>query len=195
MGASTGGEEMRGQQQAIRWIVGGAALAAAIVAGALAGDLAGLAAALVGAAAGLLLGRRAAGPAEPSADPHVLARELDRARRLGTDVTLVRLPGAAALAPAAVEACRAGGPLRAVDSSWTEGDDLFLVLVDTADEGARRVIDRVGGVGIPVEGARLASFPAAGLTTGALLAKVHDGDVVGGLAGSAATGGRLAASA
>lgn len=186
---------MRGRNQAIRWIVGGAAITVAVVAGALAGDLAGFAAVLVGAAAGLLLGRRPPRPSGSAADPHVLARELDRARRLGTDVTLVRLPGVGALAPAAAAACRAGGLLRAVDSSWTEGDDVFLVLVDTDADGARRVVDRVTGMGIPADGARLASFPGSGLTTGALLAKVHDGDVVVGLSGATATGSRLAASA
>ena len=103
-----------------------------------------------------------------------LHRELARARRHERPMAIVRLPGdpgsdadarAAAIAPY----------LRRIDRTWADHGEVNLLLPETDRPAAEHLVERLrqrrpDEVGA---GASIATFPADGLTSGALLAALY----------------------
>lgn len=102
--------------------------------------------------------------------------ELERARRLGHPLTLVRVPLANPEASSfLVHPSGMTGLARRIDLSWMEGGDLYLTLYDTRGEGAAVVLDRLRQRGIECSEARIAVFPDGALTAGAMLQQISGG--------------------
>jgi hypothetical protein len=101
-------------------------------------------------------------------------RELARARRYQRPVAIVRLPGA----PGVDDRERAAALhllVRQTDRVWAEHGDTLVVLAEADRPEAERVVARIRArrpetLGI---GAFIATFPADGLTSGALLATLY----------------------
>lgn len=131
------------------------------------------------ALAGALLARRPkpAADAETAAGWREFRRELNRSRRHGYPLSLVRLPGAAGdRASVADRLAQVRHDIRRIDLAWPAHGDLYLLLPQTDRAGA---IGAVARLGVPsplgadaVDAARIAVFPGDGLTSGALIAAV-----------------------
>lgn len=103
-----------------------------------------------------------------------LHRELARARRHERPLAIVRLPGAAG-SDAAARAAAIAPFLRRIDRVWSEHGDVNVLLPEADRAAADRLIGRLRArqpetVGVA---ASIASFPADGLTSGALLASLY----------------------
>ncbi|HEU4673206.1 MAG TPA: hypothetical protein VFS32_09930 [Candidatus Limnocylindrales bacterium] len=131
-----------------------------------------LGAALVVGAAAILDGRS---KVEPSGPPlvRVLPHELERARRHGHPLTLVRARPAAGLGVMDMAA-----RIRMLDHAWLERGEVMLLLGETDRAGADRLVGRLTAEGL-LSGPVVAAFPDDALTTGGLLARLAQGaDVV-----------------
>ncbi len=113
-------------------------------------------------------------------------RELRRARRHGRSLTLMRIPRAPA-GPGTRDvdlgavSRRIGSRLRLVDRTWVDGDSVYVMLPESDHDAASIVVDRLGEAA-PAGGlapVRVATFPVDGLTSGAILAAVHDTAIAG----------------
>lgn len=103
-----------------------------------------------------------------------LEQELERARRFGHALTLVRVPGAGPESESFVRHPSARtGLARRIDQAWIEGDDLYLTLYDTGAHGAALVIDRLRSFGIASDDTQIAVFPESALTAGELRRQVN----------------------
>lgn len=103
-----------------------------------------------------------------------LEQELERARRFGHALTLVRVPGAGPESESFVRhPSSRTGLARRIDQAWIEGDDLYLTLYDTAAPGAALVIDRLRAFGIASDHTQVAVFPESALTAGELRRQVN----------------------
>jgi hypothetical protein len=99
-----------------------------------------------------------------------LHREVDRSRRHGHELALLRLapsPADPATTGAILDRLRA--TVRSVDSAWADGDDIVLLLPECDRDAAERFLARLrealpGALGR----VRVACFPADGLTAAAL---------------------------
>lgn len=99
--------------------------------------------------------------------------ELERARRFGHALTLVRVPNAGCAAMSHVAPPVGSSSLaRRIDLVWMEGEDLYLTLYDTRADGAAIVLDRLQRSGIHHSGALVSVFPNSALTAGAMLQQV-----------------------
>lgn len=111
-----------------------------------------------------------------------LRREIDRSRRFDHGVTLMRaeLPspagGRRGLRRHAQILARLQGALRTIDSVWTDGDAVYMLLPETEREAAEQVVSRLWRElpqVLAFEELRMASFPVDGLTSEALRASVE----------------------
>ena len=96
-----------------------------------------------------------------------VAREMERSRRVGTPLTLVRLEcGAVGVASADLVA-RARLGVRAAEGVFADGRDAYVVVPgsrEAAMQVVRRLVDRLGLDPAVVDGVRLATFPSDALT-------------------------------
>lgn len=101
-------------------------------------------------------------------------RELARARRHERPLAIVRLPGTDATdAPA--RAAAIAPYLRRIDRIWAEHGDVTVLLPDTDRTAAERLVDRLQARQPVAVGSAsaIATFPADGLTSGALLSALY----------------------
>ena len=104
-----------------------------------------------------------------------LEREIDRSRRHGRALALLRLTWHAEgrRLGAVVDAVRA--TVRSVDSVWVDHEAIFVLLPESDRAAADRLLARLGfaspGI-VDTRDARVASFPQDGLTANALRAAV-----------------------
>ena len=101
-------------------------------------------------------------------------REIARARRHERPLAIVRLPGADAN-DAPTRAAAIAPYLRRIDRVWAEHGDVNVLLPDTDRAAAEQLIGRLQArqplaLG---SGASIATFPADGLTSGALLSTLY----------------------
>lgn len=121
------------------------------------------------------VGRRASS-AEVARQFH---RELLRARRLGTTLTVARFPGLGLGAGGQRSLQRRVADLRRhlrrIDLVWVRGNDIYLLLPETDAEAASGALDRlrerVPAAFAPAE-PTVVLFPRDGMTSGAILAAV-----------------------
>lgn len=118
------------------------------------------------------VGPRAA-PAQTTTGWEDVHRELARARRHERPLAIVRLPGASGTDAAARSAAIAPY-LRRIDRTWSEHGDVNVLLPEADRSAAEILVERLrkrqpDAVG----GANIATFPADGLTSGALLAALY----------------------
>jgi hypothetical protein len=111
--------------------------------------------------------------------PDELELELQRSRRFGRPMALVRFrPGAAATEAAA----RVAGTGRQVDRVWTIGPDILVLLPESGPSQAQAYVARLTrSLPALAEPPRVATFPNDGLTLSALAAELYNGrgDVAG----------------
>ncbi len=101
-------------------------------------------------------------------------RELARARRHERPLAIVRLPGTA-VSDASARATVIAPSLRRIDRIWAEHGDVIVLLPDSDRPAAERLIERLrsrqpGAVG---DDPAIATFPADGLSSGALLSALY----------------------
>lgn len=137
----------------------------------------GLIAGLASGAVGLLLGALVPPSRSATRVGHNgvgrFEEELERARRFGVALTLVRVPGAGEEGFSYASHPSGTYPVsRRIDVQWLDGADLFFALYDTRDDGAQVVLSRLRSCGIDTDGARVAVFPDTALTAGAMWAHV-----------------------
>jgi hypothetical protein len=133
------------------------------------GILVGLWVGVCGLSLGWLMGAGPADTSVPVGDRARFDQELERARRLGHSVVLLRIPGAGAVAHARLaHPTQSLVTTRRLDLLWMEGSDVFLTLYNTRDAGVDIVLGRIADLGIDVSGARYAIFPDSALTSGAM---------------------------
>lgn len=92
---------------------------------------------------------------------HVLVDEVNRSRRFGHQLVLVRVDCTENTARWLV------GRLRSTDWAWRRRGETYLLLVETDRTGARELIERQSAR-LPTSAFRLAVFPDDALTVGAL---------------------------
>ena len=100
-----------------------------------------------------------------------LRREMDRARRHERPFSLVRIRATDVRSLGASVHGQGTPALRSTDRFWKRGADLYLLLPETSSPGVDTVLRRA--LSDPLEVAedwRVASFPADGVTVGALFA-------------------------
>lgn len=133
------------------------------------GIVVGLLVGVCGLSLGGLMGARPADTAVPASNRARFDQELERARRLGHCLVLLRIPGAGAVAHARLaHPTQSLVTTRRLDLLWMEGSDVFLTLYNTRDAGVDIVLGRIADLGIDVSGARYAIFPDSALTAGAM---------------------------
>lgn len=103
-----------------------------------------------------------------------LHRELARARRHERPLAIVRLPGKGGT-DAAARATAIAPFLRRIDRVWSEHGDVNVLLPETDRAAAERLVERLRAGQPETFGteASIASFPADGLTSGALLSTLY----------------------
>lgn len=168
-----------------------AAVVIAGISGYLAGDagfpmepaiLLALAAAAAAFGAIRLHGRQMSEPLGLSMDGwRAFRRELHRARRNEQPLALVRLSGVGdgTLAGRRRRVVAVRRALRRIDLAWAHADDVIVLLPETDGPTARSVVNRVVGREQALAGsiATIAAFPADGLTSTALLARLREAPV------------------
>ncbi len=102
-------------------------------------------------------------------------RELARARRHERPVSLVRLPGDGRQEGALARAEAIVPYLRRIDRVWAEHGDVHLLLPEADRTAAERLVGRLQErqPGTLASEASIASFPADGLSSGALLSTLY----------------------
>jgi hypothetical protein len=113
-------------------------------------------------------------------------RELRRARRGGQPLTLLRITGHElpndgpdGRSELGTRARRLGLHLRLVDRTWVDDAGIYVLLPETTRAAAEATISRIRATSpgqLPGH-VRVATFPESGLTSGALIAAVNDGEV------------------
>lgn len=113
-------------------------------------------------------------------DPwEALRREIDRSRRHGHALTLLRLApshsgrGARRAREALIMLRQV---MRSVDSVWSDRDGIFMLLPESDREAADGLLERLRDAVpdlVPEDGVRSACFPSDGLTANALRAAVN----------------------
>lgn len=110
-------------------------------------------------------------------------RELRRARRSGRPLTLLRIPRDELPADGPDEpgdlwtrSRRLGYHLRLVDRAWADDASIYVLLPESSRAAADALIRRIRAAspGQLPEQVHIATFPENGLTSGALLAAVHN---------------------
>jgi hypothetical protein len=113
-------------------------------------------------------------------------RELRRARRGGRPLTVLRiagdeLPTDGPDGPSVLgtRSRRLGLHLRLVDRTWVDDGSIYVLLPESPRAAANALIGRIRAEspGQLPERVRIATFPDNGLTSGALIAALHDGVV------------------
>lgn len=101
-------------------------------------------------------------------------RELARARRHERPLAIVRLPGTDPT-DASARAVAIAPYLRRIDRIWAEHGDVTVLLPDTDRTAAERLVDRLRARQPVAVGSSpaIATFPADGLTSGALLSALY----------------------
>lgn len=114
-----------------------------------------------------------------------LRRELDRSRRSGHALALIRVApprrgGGDAQAARQSIAEAAEGMLRSCDSVWIDAGAVYMLLPESSTAGAGATVDRLGKQ-LPVleMDTSIVSFPEDGWTSEVLLAKLHGYQVSG----------------
>jgi hypothetical protein len=114
-----------------------------------------------------------------------LRRELDRSRRAGHELALIRVAPprtgrweSRAIGPSTADATRS--LLRSSDSLWIDGGALYVLLPECSSAGAGVALERLSAT-MPLAELRtsIASFPEGGWTSEVLLAKLHGYDSSG----------------
>lgn len=96
------------------------------------------------------------------------AAEIDRSRRYGHVLTLVRISGAASRTAIS-------SSFRTADIIWSDGDHLYVAMPETDSEAAWFVVNRLlVSEELTATAVTIASFPEDALTTHALLAATAD---------------------
>jgi hypothetical protein len=114
-----------------------------------------------------------------------LRRELDRSRRAGYPLGLVRLARPPArrwdmrhLFEPSAESARA--LLRSSDTVWIDGGALYAMLPDTSSEGAGRVVERLlASLSLGEVRVAVTAFPEDGWTSEVLVARLHGYQISG----------------
>jgi hypothetical protein len=105
-----------------------------------------------------------------------LQREIDRSRRHGHELALMRLAPPAGTSPqaTAVSVIHLRAHVRSVDSAWADSGAIVLLLPESDRTAAERCLARLRLTFPGAEGAhvRIACFPSDGLTAGALRATI-----------------------
>lgn len=108
-------------------------------------------------------------------------RELRRARRHRRALTLVRIPHRGSDAAAASRDLRdltdrIGAGLRLIDRAWVDNGNIYVMLPESSRADASVAVERLMTLdpNLSPDDVRVASFPDDGLTSGALIAAVHD---------------------
>jgi hypothetical protein len=111
-------------------------------------------------------------------------RELRRARRHERPLTLIRIPTAppddASAAPDLSAMSRQiDARLRLIDRAWVDEGSIYVMLPESGRGAAATVVERLDIVAPSwsLADIRVASFPDDGLTSGAIIAAVHDAAV------------------
>jgi hypothetical protein len=101
--------------------------------------------------------------------------EFDRARRHERPLALLRLPQPGPDAAWADRRALLSRRLRSSDRTWVDGDEVFALLIETDATGAAASLSRLRRAAPELFGeSTAASFPADGVTTGALVSAVFD---------------------
>lgn len=135
---------------------------------------------LISLTGSLVIGRRARGRQPSIADETSswadFRRELARARRHERPLSIARLPGGATGRSAVALTAGPHRRLRRIDLAWSEGADVVILMPESDRAAAERAVGRISGtLGIDPAAARIATFPADGLTTVALVEAVGVG--------------------
>lgn len=107
-------------------------------------------------------------------------RELRRARRHQRALTLVRIPHPGSDAAASRDlrdlTDRIGAGLRLIDRAWVDNGSIYVMLPESSRADASVAVERLTSLdpSLSPDEVRIASFPDDGLTSGALIAAVHD---------------------
>lgn len=107
-------------------------------------------------------------------------RELRRARRHRRALTLVRIPHRDSDAAASRDlrdlTDRIGAGLRLIDRAWVDNGNIYVMLPESSRAAASVAVERLMTLdsNLSADDVRVASFPDDGLTSGALIAAVHD---------------------
>jgi hypothetical protein len=113
-------------------------------------------------------------------------RELRRARRGDQPLTMLRIAGEDlpsegpdGRSDLGSRARRLARHLRLVDRTWVDEASIYVLLPETTRAAADALISRIRATspGQLPEHVRIATFPENGLTSGALIAAVNDGEV------------------
>lgn len=113
-------------------------------------------------------------------------RELRRARRGGQPLTMLRIAGDElpsegpdGRSDLGSRARRLAHHLRLVDRTWVDEASIYVLLPETTRAAADALVSRIRATspGQLPEHVRIATFPENGLTSGALIAVVNDGEV------------------
>lgn len=139
------------------------------------GIVVGLLVGVSGLSLGLLMRASPADTSRPVVSRARFEQELERARRLGHSLVLLRIPLAGAVAHARLSHPAQGLlATRRIDLVWMEGSDLFLTLCDTRDTGVDLVLGRIAELGIDVRDARYSVFPDSAMTSGAMWRSIEE---------------------
>jgi hypothetical protein len=112
-------------------------------------------------------------------------REFRRSRRHARPLTLIRVPGDAIRGGTLHDAVTGDRDLhdwtreltrnlRLIDRAWIDEGSVYLLLPESTRTAATVLLDRLRDSGLHVPDVRTACFPEDGLTTGAIVAAVHD---------------------
>lgn len=117
-------------------------------------------------------------PAEHETAWTEFRRELRRARRHRRALTLMRIPGKNGAASTSTRdlSDRIGARLRLIDRAWVHDGSIYVMLPESSRAAASVAAERLMTLdpGLALDEVRVASFPDDGLTSGALIAAVHD---------------------
>lgn len=174
----------RGSSAVVLVLIGIGAIVVAGLAGSIGSGFAFAVGMLAGSAivAGMATGqsavRLAAATSDASRGWAEFHRELARARRFDRAFGIVRFAGAELVAPGETRIRdRLAAMSRRIDRVWADGDDVFVLLPEAdaaaVDGSVVRARQRIGeGLGQP----NVAIFPSNGITSGAMIACLYQGD-------------------
>ncbi len=124
------------------------------------------------------------GPSGDEAGWAEFRREMRRARRGVRPLTLVRVPGPG---PESTESTidliarslQFGQHLRLVDRTWVDDGSIYVLLPESPRAAADILLGRLRAIApeLLAVGVRIATFPDDGLTSGAIIAAVHNSAV------------------
>ncbi len=155
--------------------VGGAGMGIAVAIGSLVAVVVSLVVLTPGRGRDIAAGGAVSDAASGWAEFH---RELARARRFERPFSIVRLAGGPDVAGDALTTARDGvaATARRTDRAWIDGDDVLVLLPETAPATVARFVERLVAEAAAGLTPSVASFPDDGITSGALISVVYGGE-------------------